>query len=103
MTKLQNQIRFIKMIIDKQLTVNNRKKVDIVADLRKKNFRPFAKIQKAKEAGENEPTAADEQEDVEEDESEDEKDSSAGINDYDYLLNMAISSLTKEKVSSTAS
>ena len=101
--KLTNQARFVQMIVDKTLVVSGRKKVDIVADLRKKNFRPFAKIQKAKEAGENEPTAADEQENVEEDESEDEKDSSAGINDYDYLLNMAISSLTKEKVCLRAS
>lgn len=88
--RLTNQARFVQMIVDKTLIVSGRKKVDIVADLRKKDFRPFPKIKKAKEAGETEPTVDDEQEDEEEDIS--------SSNDYDYLLNMAISSLTKEKV-----
>lgn len=45
--RLNNQARFIKMIIDKELIVNNRKKADIVAELRKKQFRPFPKVAKA--------------------------------------------------------
>jgi DNA topoisomerase-2 len=83
--KLTNQGRFVKMIVDKQLSISNRKKADIVVELRKKEFRPFPKVSKAKESGETE--------DVVEDEEEERSDS-----DYDYLLGMAIWSLTKEKV-----
>ncbi|TFK76656.1 type II DNA topoisomerase [Pluteus cervinus] len=84
--KLNNQARFIQMIVDRQLNVSNRKKAEIVADLRKHQFRPFPKVVQAKESGENE--------DAEEDEDEGE----GRTSDYDYLLGMAISSLTKEKI-----
>ena len=95
--RLTNQARFIAMIVNKELTVSGRKKVDIVAELRKRDFRPFPKIAKAKAAGETEDV-------VEEDEDEDEEEKlGKGINDYDYLLQMAISSLTKEKVRKTLS
>lgn len=80
------------MIVDKELIVANRKKRDIVAQLRKLEFRPFPKISKAKAAGENEEVLdpdADEPEEVGTDA------------DYDYLLGMAIWSLTEEKVSWT--
>lgn len=87
--KLNNQARFVKMIIDKEITVANRKKDDIVTDLRKKKFRPFPKVLKAKAAGETEDVVeADEDDDAER----------HGATDYDYLLGMAIWSLTKEKV-----
>ena len=83
--RLSNQARFVQMIIAKELTINNRKRVDLVAELRKRDFRPFPKQGKAK-------VAADvEQDDVEE------ADPGAD-NDFDYLLSMAIWSLTKEKV-----
>ena len=73
------------MIVDKELVVSNRKKADIVADLRKKGFRPFPKVNRA---GETEQV-------VEADEGDVQEETSA---DYDYLLGMAIWSLTKEKV-----
>lgn len=76
------------MIVDKQLVVSNRKKADIVVDLRKHNFRPFPKVANAKQAGETEEAGEDE-------EKEDEPGSDA---DFDYLLGMAIWSLTKEKI-----
>lgn len=85
--RLLNQARFVQMIVDKQIVVSNRKKADIVVDLRKHKFRPFAKVSKAKAAGE--------MEDVVE---EDEEEASGGDADYDYLLGMPIWSLTKEKV-----
>lgn len=91
--RLTNQARFVQMIVDKTLVVSGRKKVDIVADLRKKNFRPFPKVKKAKDLVETDP-AEDEQEAEEEAEG-------GGGSDYDYLLNMSISSLTKEKVCSS--
>ncbi|KAJ7630419.1 DNA topoisomerase II [Roridomyces roridus] len=83
--KLTNQARFVQMIVDKELVVSNRKKADIIVDLKKHEFRPFPKISKAKEAGEEEEALEDE-----------ESQGSAG--DFDYLLGMAISSLTREKI-----
>lgn len=87
--RLNNQARFIQMIINKQLSVSNRKKGDIVHELRKLGFRPFPKVSKAKAAGETEEVAPDP------DEEEAEEGSDA---DFDYLLGMQIWSLTKEKV-----
>lgn len=84
--KLNNQARFVQMIVDKELVVSNRKKADIVAELRKLKFRPFPKVTSPK-VNENE----------EKDEDEDEEDLGSD-SDYDYLLGMAIWSLTKEKV-----
>lgn len=89
--KLSNQARFVKMVIDKELVVSNRKKVDIMADLRRLKFRPFPKVTKTKAAGETEDV-------VQADEDEEEVDDTPGSTDYDYLLGMAIWSLTKEKV-----
>ncbi|EIW65215.1 type II DNA topoisomerase [Trametes versicolor FP-101664 SS1] len=86
--RLNNQARFVKMIIDKELIVNNRKKADIVAELRKKQFRPFPKVAKAKVHGEIEDVVED----------EDGSDFEGNVTDYDYLLGMAIWSLTKEKI-----
>ncbi|KAF8264485.1 DNA topoisomerase [Lactarius quietus] len=74
--KLSNQARFVQMIVNKELVVSNRKKADIVVELRQKNFRPFPKVAKAKAAGENE--------DAEED---GEPEAASGTSaDYDYLL-----------------
>ena len=89
--KITNQARFVDMIIKKELVVSNRKKADIVAELRTKDFKSFPKLTKAKAAGETEEI-------VEEDESEAESGKNALTNGYDYLLGMAISSLTQEKV-----
>jgi DNA topoisomerase-2 len=74
------------MIINKDLVVSNRKKVDIVADLRRHRFRPFPKVSGAKASGEDEEAE------------EDEDDNVGDLADYDYLLGMPIWSLTKEKV-----
>ncbi|CDO71762.1 hypothetical protein BN946_scf184920.g46 [Trametes cinnabarina] len=86
--RLNNQARFVKMIVDKELIVANRKKADIVAELRRKQFRPFPKVVKAKVHGEIEDAAEDEDSGEEE----------GNLSDYDYLLGMAIWSLTKEKI-----
>jgi DNA topoisomerase II len=82
--KLTNQGRFVQMIVDKDLVVSNRKKVDIVADLRRHKFRPFSKTS-AKTSQETEPA-------------EEENEEEGAQTDFDYLLGMAIWSLTKEKV-----
>ncbi|KAI0056765.1 type II DNA topoisomerase [Artomyces pyxidatus] len=87
--KLSNQARFIQMIVNKELVVSNRKKTDIVIELRKKNFRPFPKVAKAKAAGETEPAV---------DDPDAEEEDTGAASDFDYLLSMAIWSLTKEKI-----
>ncbi|KAH9992512.1 DNA topoisomerase [Russula compacta] len=73
--KLSNQARFVKMIISKELVISNRKKADIVEELHQKN------------------------EDAEDNDDEAEEATATGSStDYDYLLSMAIWSLTKEKI-----
>ena len=72
------------MIITKELVVSNKRKVDLVAELRGLKFRPFLKSKKAKDEGEVEQTLEEEDEGL--------------ASDYDYLLGMAIWSLTAEKV-----
>ncbi|KAH9963556.1 DNA topoisomerase [Russula dissimulans] len=91
--KLSNQARFVKMIINKELVVSNRRKADIVEELRQKKFRPFPKTPKAK-------TASEEAEDAEANDEAEEATTSSGpaSTDYDYLLSMAIWSLTKERI-----
>ncbi len=84
--KLNNQARFVQMIVDKELVVSNRKKADIVAELRKLKFRPFPKVTSAKVNEDEEKVGDEEEEELGND------------SDYDYLLGMAIWSLTKEKV-----
>ena len=84
--RLSNQARFVKMIITRELIVSNRKKADIVDELREKDFTPFPKEVKAKVIG-----------DVDDQDLPEEQETGA-ITDFDYLLNMAIYNLTKEKV-----
>ena len=73
------------MIIKKELSVSNKKKDAIVTELRSLNFKPFAKPKKTKAAGETEAVIEEEDQGM--------------ASDYDYLLGMALWSLTAEKVS----
>ncbi|BEJ16333.1 hypothetical protein CspHIS471_0509380 [Cutaneotrichosporon sp. HIS471] len=84
--RLSNQARFVTMIIKKEIVVSNKKKSIIVQELRDLKFRPFPK-------NGTKPLDAGEKEDALEEEEDQGKD-----NDYDYLLGMAIWSLTQEKV-----
>ncbi|KAI9804695.1 MAG: DNA topoisomerase 2 [Piccolia ochrophora] len=88
--KMSNQARFIQMIIDGKLVVAKKRKGDLVRELQQKDFKPFPKVKDASKAGETEPV-------VENDE-EGDQDIEAAANAYDYLLGMAIWSLTKERV-----
>ncbi|KAK5175786.1 DNA topoisomerase 2 [Saxophila tyrrhenica] len=90
--KLSNQSRFVKMIIDGKLTVSKKKKGVLVAELQKLGFTRFPKVVDAKKEGEFEAV-------VEEDHhADDDEETAAGASDYDYLLGMAIWSLTSERV-----
>ncbi|KAF9015391.1 DNA topoisomerase [Cyathus striatus] len=82
--KVSNQARFVQMIVDKKLTVSNRKKSDIIAELRQLKFRAFPKVRTK--------VVTEEQEEEEEEEEE------GTASDYDYLLTMPIYNLTKEKI-----
>ena len=81
---LDNKVRFIREVIAGTLVVNNRKKADVVADLVKKGYTPMAKdAHKRKQDEEAEEAAEDHVE---------------SVASFDYLLNMAIMSLTLERV-----
>ncbi|MCJ1477402.1 DNA topoisomerase 2 [Lambiella insularis] len=88
--KLTNQARFIQMIIDGKLVVSKKKKKDLVVELKQKNFKPFPKTIDASKEGENEPVLENEEDSDESVETE--------ASAYDYLLGMAIWSLTQERV-----
>ncbi|KAI4171577.1 MAG: hypothetical protein LQ343_004169 [Gyalolechia ehrenbergii] len=88
--KMTNQARFIQMIIDGQLVVSKRKKVELVKELKAKNFKPIAKAVDAIKEGELAPIADDDE--------ESEEDVETGASSYDYLLGMPLWSLTKERV-----
>lgn len=77
---MSNQSRFIRMIIDGKLTVAKKKKLALVAELKKLNFKPFPKVADAKDAGEDEDALEDE-----------EAEADVGANDYDYLLGVSFS------------
>lgn len=86
--KLANQVRFVQMIINKELVISGRKKVDIISDLRRMDFKPIPKVVKVKAPADFEDVP----------EEEEEVDNSGANTDYDYLLGMAIWNLTQEKV-----
>lgn len=86
--KLANQVRFVQMIIKKELVVSGRKKADIISDLRQMDFKPIPKVVKVKAPADFEDVP----------EEEEEADHSGANTDYDYLLGMAIWNLTQEKV-----
>lgn len=80
------------MIINKELAVSGRKKADIVADLRKKDFTAFPKVVKKKAPADLAEAPADQGDD------EDADEQASGNSDFDYLLGMPIWNLTNEKV-----
>ena len=85
-TKLENKVRFITEIINGSLVVSNRKKADLLSILKKSNYAQFFKNGSKVEG----------KLDIELD--EDDNDALGGESGYDYLLSMAIWSLTMEKV-----
>lgn len=87
--KLTNQARFISEIIEGKLVVARKKKAVLVEELKAKNYTPYPKVVDATKDGELEPAMDDETGD---------KAVDTAANAYDYLLGMAIWSLTKERV-----
>ncbi|CCH45177.1 DNA topoisomerase II [Wickerhamomyces ciferrii] len=103
--KLSSQARFIKLIIDKKLNINNRKRVDLIENLQELNFPKFDKkgnpifIKKDPEDITQDQIVADEDA---EDDGLDADASTVHIREnvfssYDYLLGLPIWSLTRER------
>ncbi len=103
--RLSSQARFIKLIIDKKLNINNRKRVDLIEELQELNFPKFDKkgnpifIKKDPEDITHDEIVADEDQDAEVD-----PDASTAVHvrenvfsSYDYLLGLPIWSLTRER------
>ncbi|KAK2757563.1 DNA topoisomerase 2 [Arachnomyces sp. PD_36] len=88
--KLTNQARFVQMIIDGKLVISKKKKKDLIVELKQKGFKAFPKVADAVQAGETAPAA--------EDEEGEEEDLEIESSSYDYLLGMALWSLTQERV-----
>ncbi|EPX74519.1 DNA topoisomerase II [Schizosaccharomyces octosporus yFS286] len=84
-----NQARFVHMIIENELVVSKKKRDVLVAELREKGFMPISKPKKGREA------------DMEAERAqlrgEDPAETQGSSSDYNYLLSMAIWSLTYEK------
>ena len=85
-----NQARFITMIIDHKLVISKKKKPVLIAELKKLGFDAFPKVKDAAKAGETEEA-------LEEDDGDD-RDVAFDASAYDYLLGMALWSLTQERV-----
>lgn len=79
--KLSNQARFVQMIIDNQLVISKKKKTDLIAELKKRNFKAFPKVAEAIKEGELEPIVENDEECGE--------DAEIGANAYDYLLGVS--------------
>jgi DNA topoisomerase-2 len=84
LSRMNNQARFIQMIIDGKLVVSKKKKAVLVAELKKLNFTPFPKVEDARKAGEEEDAMQD-------DEETDDAEVEVKANDYDYLLGVSYS------------
>ena len=100
---LQNQVRFILMIIDGRLVVHRKKKKQLLGELKSAGFVPYSQFTKVKstkvtqEEAEAKPKVSDD-EDEEEDEEELRSQGHIPSSEYNYLLSMKIWNLTEEKV-----
>ncbi len=81
-------MRFIEAVINGTLVLSNRKRGDLLAELKRRGFTPFPKTAKKTDN----PT--DDNESVE----GALDDGAVALGDYDYLLSMPLWSLTVEKV-----
>lgn len=91
--KINNKVRFIEDVTSGRIIVNNRKRAELFLELKQKGYEAFPKKKVMAE-----PVAVGA---TEEDEENDEGsvEAAAGVNasDYEYLLGMAIGTLTLEK------
>jgi len=83
-----NKVRFILAVLSEEIIVKKRKKDDLLKELKDKGFTPINNSKKLKKKKE--------EDDEDDEEDQDEKELSS--NSYDYLLGMALWSLTMERV-----
>ncbi|KAK9472391.1 DNA topoisomerase [Dipodascopsis tothii] len=92
--RLSNQARFVKMIIEGDLKVSNRKRAELIAELKRLKFLPIGDIR---------PPGQEDEEDEErrpsKDDDDDDDDFAADpeVKGFDYLLSLKIWSLTRER------
>ncbi|XP_022152632.1 DNA topoisomerase 2 isoform X2 [Momordica charantia] len=90
--QLENKVRFILAVVNGEIVVSNRRRVDLFHELQAKGFTPFPKKTKSVEpevAGASNET----------DEAEESPEAKGErVSDYGYLLALAIGTLTIEKV-----
>ncbi|KAI3445041.1 hypothetical protein Pfo_001706 [Paulownia fortunei] len=95
MLKCDNKYRFIRCVVDGSIIVSNRKRADLFLELKEKGFTPFPKKKSAAEIA-----IAGSIDDADETEENNEVAIGQGVSagDYDYLLSLAIGTLTAEKM-----
>ncbi|KAG6408579.1 hypothetical protein SASPL_131595 [Salvia splendens] len=95
MLKCDNKCRFIQGVVEGSIIVSNRKRADLVLELKAKGFTPFPKKENAPEV-----SVAGASNDAEESEESSEVPIGQGVSssDYDYLLLLSINTLTLEKM-----
>jgi DNA topoisomerase II len=95
--KLDNKVRFILGVVNGEIIVNNRKRAELFMELHQKGFTPFPKKGKGPDvsvAG----AAGDDEEESQSPDAEVAVKGGVKASDYEYLLSMAIGTLTLEKV-----
>lgn len=90
--RLSNKVRFITEVVKGEIIVSNRKRADLLQELKRKQFTPFPKKAKSDEPA----VAGAETQDDDGEAAADSEELRAG--DYEYLLSMPIGTLTWEKV-----
>ncbi|XP_073285631.1 DNA topoisomerase 2-like [Primulina huaijiensis] len=93
--KCENKYRFIRGVVEGSIIVSNRKRADLLRELKEKGFTPFPKKKSSADV-----FIAGSTDDAEETEENSPGATSSGdsTSDYDYLLSMAIGTLTLEKL-----
>ncbi|KAI8571649.1 hypothetical protein RHMOL_Rhmol01G0136100 [Rhododendron molle] len=94
--KLDNRVRFILGVVKGDIIVSNRKRAELFIELRDKQFTPFPK--KTKNVDAAVAGATDDAEEAEENSEVVAGSKEVRASDYEYLLSMAIGTLTLEKV-----
>ncbi|MED6185751.1 DNA topoisomerase 2 [Stylosanthes scabra] len=91
---LDNKVRFILGVVNGEIIVSNRRKADLLIELKRKGFTPMPKKGKSVEP----QVAGDNEDNSEEQETESVSIEEARVGDYEYLLSMSIGTLTLESV-----
>ncbi|CAA2981505.1 DNA topoisomerase 2 [Olea europaea subsp. europaea] len=97
---LENKVRFIMNVVEGKIIVSNRRRADLVLELKEKGFTPFPKKTKIVEV-----SVAGSTDVPEETEENSDTSTSQGVraSDYEHLLSMPRSLLKKFKLTTTIS